>query len=174
MRFDLSVALGRRLAHWDNTPQTRRKKTYHSLAVVRSSLYHRDRSGVDSLVFCAGMAFQWIESNEARYISIAVNLIIRSCLPLTTFMSQQGLLGRMVFLLIFFDVLLIFCVYCVFFKLGTNTPKSLLNLKIAEWIVHGTRCRLGFGVQIFFIFTPTWGNESNLTSIFFNWVETTN
>merc|ERR1712137_971872 len=25
------------------------------------------------------------------YISIAVNLIIRSCLPLTTFLSQQGL-----------------------------------------------------------------------------------
>ena len=25
-RLDLSVALGRRLAHWDNTPQTRRKK----------------------------------------------------------------------------------------------------------------------------------------------------
>jgi hypothetical protein len=29
-----------------------------------------------------------------RYISIAVNLIIRSCLPLTTFMSQQGWLDR--------------------------------------------------------------------------------
>merc|ERR1719512_65675 len=25
------------------------------------------------------------------YVSIAVNLIIRSCLPLTTFLSQQGL-----------------------------------------------------------------------------------
>mmetsp|Transcript_61336 Transcript_61336/g.131876 ORF Transcript_61336/g.131876 Transcript_61336/m.131876 type:complete len:428 (-) Transcript_61336:91-1374(-) len=40
------------------------------------------------LVFCANIA---LNNFSLSLISIAVNLIIRSCLPLTTYLSQQGL-----------------------------------------------------------------------------------
>merc|ERR1712003_60828 len=39
-------------------------------------------------VFCMNIA---LNNFSLSLISIAVNLIIRSCLPLTTFLSQQGL-----------------------------------------------------------------------------------
>eukprot|EP00419_Tripos_fusus_P038188 CAMPEP_0172777806 /NCGR_PEP_ID=MMETSP1074-20121228/201586_1 /TAXON_ID=2916 /ORGANISM="Ceratium fusus, Strain PA161109" /LENGTH=333 /DNA_ID=CAMNT_0013614735 /DNA_START=811 /DNA_END=1808 /DNA_ORIENTATION=- len=41
-------------------------------------------------VLCAG-AFTALNNFSLGYVSIAVNLIIRSCLPLTTFLSQQTL-----------------------------------------------------------------------------------
>merc|ERR1719367_1782342 len=47
---------------------------------------------VSILIFGSVFAMNIALNNfSLGYVSIAVNLIIRSCLPLTTFLSQQGL-----------------------------------------------------------------------------------
>ncbi len=50
--------------------------------------------------------------------------------------------------------------------------KRLIDLSLLMWR-HACLCFTGWWFQTFFIFTPTWGNDS-IWLIFFNRVETTN
>ena len=59
-------------------------------------------------------------------------------------------------------------------RANQTTPSLTVRRRYSWWDSHRISRPV---VQLFFIFTPTWGtgeDEPNLTSIFFKWVETTN
>ena len=59
-------------------------------------------------------------------------------------------------------------------KIGGFCRKQVSEKSENDAMISNLRSNilLGGGFMFFSIFTPTWGNDPNLTSIFFRWVET--